>query len=108
MDWWVLSLGNPPSREEAICCRENLSPDMRVLDLAGLEAPSVCAYNPRRPEITVLSVRNILGSFAECKGEGRLPELHHFRRNLSKLETNLKQVNSKLKIVNTKFGVPLF
>ena len=35
----VLSMGNPPSTEEAICCRENLSADVRVLGLAGPEAP---------------------------------------------------------------------
>ena len=41
LDWWVLALGNPPSTEEVTCCREDLSADMRVLGLVGLETPSV-------------------------------------------------------------------
>ena len=59
LDWWVLSLGNPPSTEQATCCRENLSADVRVLGLAGLEVPSGCVCNLRRPEMTVLRVREI-------------------------------------------------
>ena len=43
-----------------------------------LEAPSVCACNLRRPEMTVLRVRNIFEPFAGWKGEGCLSQLHHF------------------------------
>ena len=48
---------------------------MRVLGLAGLEAPSVYECNLRRTKVTVIRVRDILGSFAGCKGEGCLSEL---------------------------------
>ena len=63
LDWWVLSLGNPSSMEEGICYRENLSADMRILDLAGPEAPLyACAIfaNPRLPS----SGSEMLHSFA--------------------------------------------
>ena len=120
--WYMASGGaplesglvGPLTRESSINRRghllsEDLSADMRVLGLAGLEAPSaVCVCNLRRPEMTVLKVRNILVPFAGWKGNGCLSELHHLRRNLTKLKTNLRQMSLKLKHVNTKFGVQLF
>ena len=73
----ALSLENPPSNEEAICCRGDLFADMRVL-CTSRPRSALCVCNLRPPEMKPIRVRNILGPFAGCAGKGCPTELGLF------------------------------